>query len=150
METLSKKIDWWRVLFSEKDRQCVSDAMQNECISMGSVTQQFESALSNQLKIPYVVATTSGSMALLMTFIALGLGPEDEIIIPNRTWIAAAHAAMMLKAKIILVDVLPDVPVMDVAQLEKKITAKTKNNFTYTFKWSRYSYRQNQSNCKKI
>lgn len=126
VKNLSKAIGWWRVSFNETDINYITDAVRNECISMGAVTKKFEAVLSEQLQIPYVVATTSGSMSLLMAFMALGVGPDDEIIIPNRTWIASAHAAKMLGAKIVLVDVLPHIPIMDINQLEKNITTKTK------------------------
>ena len=45
---------------------------------------------------------------------ALGIKRDDEVIVPNRSWIAAAHAPMMLGAKAVLIDVLPDTPMMDV------------------------------------
>ncbi|NQU87635.1 MAG: DegT/DnrJ/EryC1/StrS family aminotransferase, partial [Mariniphaga sp.] len=50
----------------------------------------------------------------------------DEVIVPNRTWIATAHAPMMLGAKVILCDVLPDLPIMNVSQIRQKITSRTK------------------------
>ncbi len=57
---------------------------------------------------------------------ALKVGPGDEVIVPNRTWVATAHAAILLGAKVVLVDCLPDIPAMDIAELESKITPRTK------------------------
>ena len=65
-------------------------------------------------------------MALLMALMATGIGPDDEVIIPNRTWIATAHAALLLGAKVVLIDVEAERPIMDVTQLESKITPRTK------------------------
>jgi dTDP-4-amino-4,6-dideoxygalactose transaminase len=93
---------------------------------MGLVTEEFEQRLAKSLKVPYVVATTSGSMALLLALMALGIGAGDEVIVPNRTWIATANAPMMLGAKPILVDVLPDKPIMNTSMLREKITSRTK------------------------
>lgn len=121
-----QKISWWRTSYGEKDIQKISDAIRNENISLGKVSEEFESALASKLNIPYVITTTSGSMALLMALMALDIKPGDEVIVPNRTWIATAHAPMMLGAKVVLVDVKPDLPVMDVSQLRKKITSRTK------------------------
>jgi len=93
---------------------------------MGKVTEEFEQRLAEALNVPYVVATTSGSMALLMALMALGIRNGDEVIVPNRTWIATAHAPLMLGAKPVLVDVLPDRPIMDTSRIREKISSKTK------------------------
>jgi dTDP-4-amino-4,6-dideoxygalactose transaminase len=78
------------------------------------------------MDVPYAVATTSGTMALMLAFVALGIKPGDEVIIPDRTFIATAHAALVLGAKIVLVDCLPDSPALDVSKVREKITPKTK------------------------
>jgi dTDP-4-amino-4,6-dideoxygalactose transaminase len=98
----------------------------NEHISQGPVTEEFEARIAEALDVPYVVATTSGSVALLMALMALGIQRGDEVIVPNRTWIATAHAALMLGANVVLVDVEPNLPIMDVAEVESKITSRTK------------------------
>lgn len=102
------------------------DAISHEHISQGSVTAEFEKKLAEALGVPYVVATTSGSVALLMALMALGIRRDDEVIVPNRTWIATAHAAAMLGARVVLVDVRPEVPLMDISQVRRKITPRTK------------------------
>jgi perosamine synthetase len=122
----SELIPWWRINFSEDDIEKVSESIRNEKMSMGSVTEEFEHRMGEELGVPYVVATSSGSIALLMSMMALGLKSGDEVIIPNRTWIATAHAPMMLGAKPILVDVLPDRPIMDTSLIKEKINSRTK------------------------
>ncbi|MAF20112.1 MAG: pyridoxal phosphate-dependent aminotransferase [Parcubacteria group bacterium] len=119
-------ISWWRTEFGEEEVQRVSDSIFNENISQGAVTEEFEGLIAEALDVPFVVATTSGTAALLMALMALGVQRDDEVIIPNRTWIATAHAALILGAKVVLVDVLPDIPIVDVSQLKQKITSKTK------------------------
>lgn len=119
-------ITWWRTEFGQQEIRNITDAINSEHISQGVITAEFEARLSKALEVPYVVVTTSGSMALLMALMALGVGPGDEVIVPNRTWIATAHAPLMLGAKVVLVDVKSDLPVMDVYQIKKKITQKTK------------------------
>lgn len=101
-------------------------AISNEHISQGPVVQEFESRLSDYLGVPHVVATTSGSMAILMALWAIGVGPGDEVIVPNRTWIATAHAPFLLGAKVRLVDVEADRPIIDPTKIEESITARTK------------------------
>jgi len=126
MKRSKNHISWWRTNFSEEDIEKVSESIRNENISMGKVTEEFEAQLADALNVPYAVATTSGSMALLMALMSLDIKTRDEVIVPNRTWIATAHAPMMLGAKPVLVDVLPDRPVMDTSLIREKITPKTK------------------------
>jgi dTDP-4-amino-4,6-dideoxygalactose transaminase len=126
MKLSENYISWWRTSFSNEDIEKVSESIRNENISMGSVTEEFEQRLAKALNVPYVVATTSGSIALMMALMAMGIETGDEVIVPNRTWIATAHAPMLLGAKPVLVDVLPDRPVMDTSIIGEKITSKTK------------------------
>lgn len=120
------KISWWRTSVGEEDVRKLAESISEEHISQGPVTAEFEAAFAHSLDVPYAVATTSGSVALLMALMALGLKRDDEVIVPNRTFIATAHAATLLGAKVVLVDVLPGQPSMDVPLVKGKITNKTK------------------------
>lgn len=119
-------ISWYRTNFGNDDVQKLAESVHKGHISMGPVTEEFENNIGEALGIPYIVATTSGSVALLMALMALGIKQGDEVIVPNRTWIATAHAPVMLGAKVVLVDVLPDIPIMDTSIVRRKITSKTK------------------------
>ena len=57
---------------------------------------------------------------------ALGVVPGDEVILPNRTWIATAHAVHLLGAKVVLVNVESERPIIASGQIEERITTKTK------------------------
>ncbi len=119
-------IPWWRTSFGDEEIRRVTLAINNEHMSQGPVVAEFENLLAAYLGVPYVVATTSGSMALLMSAMAAGVGHGDEVIVPNRTWIATAHAPAMLGAKVVLVDVEVDQPIIDSIKIEEAITSRTK------------------------
>ncbi|MEI7635781.1 MAG: DegT/DnrJ/EryC1/StrS family aminotransferase [Syntrophus sp. (in: bacteria)] len=119
-------ISWYRTNFGNEDVQKLAESVQKGHISMGPVTGEFENKIGAALGVPYIVATTSGSVALLMALMALGIKNGDEVIIPNRTWIATAHAPIMLGATVALVDVLPDIPIIDTSLIRRKITSNTK------------------------
>lgn len=121
-----KKISWWRTTFNEEDIDSVSNAIRDEKMSQGSVTRQFETELQEKLNVPFAIATTSGSVAILMTLMAIGIKPGDEVIIPNRTWIAAVHAVLILGGKPIIIDVVKEIPIMNTSQIEQYITRKTR------------------------
>lgn len=121
-----KGINWWKTSFGEEEISRISSSIRNEHVSQGVITQEFEKALSEYLGVKHVVAVSSGSIALYMALLALDIKPGDEIVIPNRTWIATAHAAHLVGAKIALVDVEVGRPIIDVDRIESVITPRTK------------------------
>jgi len=100
--------------------------MTHEHIGQGPVTERLEAELAAALDVPYAVLATSGSAALLMALLACGVGRDDEVVMPNRTWVATAHAALLIGARVRLVDVRPGVPLIDVAQIEAACSHRTK------------------------
>ena len=120
-------INWWRTEFNSGEAEAISKAISSGHVSQGPIVLEFERQLAKYLDVPYVIATTSGSTALLMSLYASGVKSGDEIIIPNRSWIATAHAPLLLGAKVKLVDVEPNNrPVIDSRLIEQEITNKTK------------------------
>lgn len=98
-------IPWWKTEFGEADIARVSQAIWSRNISQGPVTRELEGRLAQILGVPYVVCTSSGTTALTMGLMAAGIGAGREVIVPNRTWIATAHAVLMTGAKVRLADV---------------------------------------------
>jgi perosamine synthetase len=120
------KISWWNTNFGEEEIEHVVQSMRNKCISQGVVTEEFERSLSDFLEVKHVIAVSNGSSAILIALIAAGISPDDEVIIPNRTWIATAHAVHLLGAKVVIVDTEIDRPIINATLIEEKITSKTK------------------------
>ena len=119
-------VSHWRTTFNNGELEAIAFAIANENISQGPIVAEFERQLASYLGIPFVVSTTSGSMALLMSLLAAGVGPGDEVIVPNRTWIATAHAPFLIGATVKLVDVEIDRPIIDAKLIEQSITDKTR------------------------
>ncbi len=119
-------ISWYRTKLAELEINEVVAAIRAEKISQGSVTEQFESEIAAALGVPYAIATTSGSVALALALMALKVGPGDEVIVPNRTFIATAHAVLLTGAKVVLSDCLPDSPCIDPAHVARLIGPRTK------------------------
>src|SRR5688572_16149867 len=77
------EVPWWRTECGEPEIAKVVASMRAERISNGPVVRELEQAIARTLGVPYVLCTTSGSMALTMALMALGVGPGDEVIVPN-------------------------------------------------------------------
>ena len=120
------KVSWWRTTFGQEEVQKLGESVAEQHISQGPVTEELESKVAEARGVQYVAATTSGSSALMVALVALGIGRGDEVIIPNRSWISTAHAVFFAGAKAVFVDVLPDVPVIDTSKIREKITPSTK------------------------
>jgi len=60
--------------------------------------------LTEYLGVRNIVAATGGSDVLLLSLLAAGVRSDDEVLIPNRTWVATAHAAMTIGANTVFVE----------------------------------------------
>jgi perosamine synthetase len=127
MTFISKtKIEWWKTDLGDSERQEMLNAFDDKRFTVSSSVATVESLISNILNIPYVVMTNSGSSAILMALLALDINHEDEIIVPDLTWIATAQAPAILGAKVVACDTFFDKPIIDISLIEQKITRKTK------------------------
>ncbi|HHY09858.1 MAG TPA: aminotransferase class I/II-fold pyridoxal phosphate-dependent enzyme [Firmicutes bacterium] len=86
---------------------------------------KLENEYKEFLGVDYALAVNSGTSALICALIAAGVGPGDEVVMPAYTWVATAAAAAIVGAVPVLVEI-DDTLTMDPADLEKKITKRTK------------------------
>jgi len=126
MKTAQEHVPYWRTELGQPEIDKITAAVRGGCLSQGKITEQFEAELAALLGVPYAVCTTSGSSALFMAVSALGVGRGDEVIVPNRTFVATAHAVMLSGATVRLVDTNKDDTLVDAALIESRITPKTK------------------------
>lgn len=104
----------------------------NECIDTGWISSEgpfvkkLEDEFATKMGREYGVAVCNGTVALELALKAIGIGPDDEIIMPTFTIISCALAAIRLGAIPVLVDSDPINWNMDIAQIEAKITQRTK------------------------
>ena len=94
--------------------------------SVGPSISLFEKSFSKYLGGGYAVAVSSGTTALQAGINALGLGKGDEILVPNFTFAASINAIINAGCTPILVDIERETWTIDIDQIEKKITKKTK------------------------
>ncbi len=108
----------------------VMDAVETTCeeqaFVLGSRVVELEQALASYVGASHAVGVASGSDALLLSLMALGVGPGDEVVTVPFTFFATAGSVSRLGARPVFVDIRPDTFNVDPQQIEKKITAKTK------------------------
>src|SRR5256885_11952314 len=93
---------------------------------MGPTLERFEKELAHYFGLKYAVGVNSGTDALWLAFMALGIKPGDEIITTANTFFATAEAIWIVDAKAVFVDIDPKTRNIDPAKIEAAITPRTR------------------------
>jgi dTDP-4-amino-4,6-dideoxygalactose transaminase len=93
---------------------------------LGSELETFEKHFATYIDVSYCVGVANGTDAIEIAVNSLGLHPEDEIITQSNTYVATCFGITNNHIKLRLVDINQDTYQMDLEELEKKITNKTK------------------------
>ena len=115
-----------RPLLNENDVSSVSLTVKSGWISSGSKIAEFEKRFANYTNKKYASCVSSGSAALEIAIKSLNIGYGDEVITPAFSIISNSNAIIKNLAKPILVDTDLDTWNIDIKQLKKKISSKTK------------------------
>lgn len=115
-----------RPLIGREEKSEVMDTLDSDWLSKGPKTKRFEEAFRQYVGSKYAVSVSSCTAALHIALIALGIRPKDEVITTPLTFIATTNAILYVGAIPVLVDIENANFNIDVNQLEKKITSKTK------------------------
>jgi perosamine synthetase len=112
---------------TEDEKRLVNDCLESTWISSkGKYIEKFESEVAKYTGAKYAVALSNGTVALHLALLANEIGPGDEVIVPDLTYIATANAVLYVQATPIIVDVDPKTWNITAASISANITAKTK------------------------
>lgn len=106
--------------------QAIQKVLDSSSYIMGPEIKELESALATYVGVKHCIGASSGTDTLLMAMMALNIGPGDEVITTPFTWISTIEMIVLLGAKPVYVDIELNTYNLDVHQIEKKITKKTK------------------------
>src|SRR5258706_12682051 len=93
---------------------------------MGPANEEFERAFAAEVGSAHAIGVSSGTDALLVALMALGVGPGDEVITSPSTFFASAGEVSRLKPRTVFVDIEPGPFNLDPDRLEAAVTARTK------------------------
>ncbi len=93
---------------------------------LGDEVAAFEKEIAEYLEVPYALGVSSGTDALLLSLMALGVGPGDEVIVPTLSFFATAGVVSRLHATPVFVDIDPVSFNIDPGVLEQAITSRTR------------------------
>lgn len=106
--------------------QAVYDQIMTGWIGCGQAVSEFEDIFRHYVVIPHAIATTSGTSSLLTALYALEIGPGDEVIVSDYSFIAAVNCVRFLGAYPRLVDIRKETLCMDPDKIESLINKNTK------------------------
>lgn len=112
--------------FSEEEKRELIDTLDSGWLTTGPKTKRFEEDFARYVKAGHAVGVTSGTAALHLALLALGIGPGDEVITTPMSFVATVNAIIYAQACPVLADVEPDTLNIDPVQIRKKVTKKTK------------------------
>ncbi|HWF73621.1 MAG TPA: DegT/DnrJ/EryC1/StrS family aminotransferase [Solirubrobacteraceae bacterium] len=110
-----------------EDLEAVTDTLRSGWLTMGPRTEAFEGAFAEHLGVRHALALASGTAALHLAYLAAGIGPGDEVIVPAFTFVATANAVLYCGGQPVFADIagLED-PCIDPAEVERLITPRTR------------------------
>lgn len=106
--------------------KAIQEVIDNTAFINGKPVQEFATELANYVGVKHVIPCANGTDALQISMMALDLQPGDEVISASFTYFATVEVIGLLKLTPVFIDVDPKTFSLDITQLEKAITPKTK------------------------
>lgn len=113
--------------FGSEEKLAINDYMNEDgWLTEFKHTAEFERRIAEYAGAKHCIVVNNGTISLTLMAIAAGIGPGDEVIVPNYTMIATPNSVKMLGAVPVFVDVEPETLCMDIEKAKAAITTKTK------------------------
>src|SRR3989338_7748949 len=119
-------IPFAKPVFLGKEKEYLADAIASGWISDGPYVERFEKDFLRYFEGSSGLTTSSGTTALHLALLALGIGPGDEVIVPGYTFVAPVNMVLAVGAKPVYAEADPITWCIDPRSVEKQITSKTK------------------------
>lgn len=113
-------------IWGDEERTNLNGVLESGKWWYGAKVHEFEEKFAAFQKAKYGITCTSGTTALEVAMLALGIGAGHEVIVPPYTFMATASAVLKVNAIPVFADIEPDTFCIDPADVERKITDKTK------------------------
>lgn len=115
-----------RPSIGKEELEAVGKVFETGWLGMGSLVKDFEDEIKKLLGVKNAIAVNTGTSALHIALDAIGLKEGDEVIVPSLTYAASIQAIVACRAIPVFCDVCPHTLNMDIENVKRKITKKTK------------------------
>jgi dTDP-4-amino-4,6-dideoxygalactose transaminase len=114
-----------RPWFDAREEAAVREALGGQVSGDGPIGRRVEARLAHHLGASRVLLTTSGTHALELALLALGIGPGREVVCPSFTFVSSANAVLRVGARPVFADVEETTLGLDPADVERRLTPRT-------------------------
>lgn len=114
------------LFLKEEIQSAIDEVFETQQFILGAQVDALEQAIAQYCQTTYAIGVASGSDALFLSLMALGIGPGDEVILPPFTFFATAGSVSRIGAVPVFVDIDPRTYNIDPSKIEEKITKRTK------------------------
>ena len=111
---------------SRDDKKIINKTLSQSMLTLGPQLEKFETDFCRYSKSKYAIAVSNCTAALHLSLMALGIGKDDEVIIPDLTFVADANAVLACNAKPVVADINKENFFLSISNVKKNITKKTK------------------------
>jgi dTDP-4-amino-4,6-dideoxygalactose transaminase len=127
-------IPFHRPLYDKADEAALVASLRSGAISGdGEYTRIATTKLSRLLQVESVLLTPSCTHALELAMMTLRLQPDDEVIVPSFTFVSTTNCILREGARVVLADIRPDTLTLDLDDVERKVTGKTRAIITVSY-----------------
>lgn len=120
------KIFTSKVTVTQEMRDAVNEVFDSGIFTSGPKVKEFEKKFSEYCGVKHAIAVNNGTVAIELVLRALGIGKEDEVIVPSHTTMPTVEPVLQVGAAPVFVDISEDTYIIDPKEVIKKITPKTK------------------------
>ena len=120
------KIPQIEPILGPEEREEMLRVLDSGFITEGKKTREFEAELARFVGAEYAVIVNNATLGLAIALLAVGVGPSDEVIVPDFTFIATANAVVLVGATPVFADVDPKNFVIDLDDARRRITPRTR------------------------
>jgi dTDP-4-amino-4,6-dideoxygalactose transaminase len=121
-----EELDRWQQITEEEARVAYEMTLRNELSGGTPVVREFERRWRELTGTKYAITTVNGTSALYSAFFGVGIGPGDEVLCPDYTWICSVSPALFLGARPVFCESAPDTFLADPEDIRRRITPRTK------------------------
>ncbi len=118
----SYRVRLFEPVIEDDDVEAVVSVLKSGWLAHGPVVESFEKMFANYIGVEHAAAVSNGTVALMLSLKALGIGNGDKVLVPDYTFIATATSALMVGAIPVFVDVNYETFNIDIDDLQKKIS----------------------------
>ena len=111
---------------SKQDEKIISKTLKQSMLTLGPQLEKFENDFCKYSKARYAIAVSNCTAALHLSLMALGIKENDEVIIPDLTFVADANAVLACNARPVIADINKDNFFFSISNVKENITKKTK------------------------